>query len=40
MGQSFIGYMIGLILGHVYIFLKDVYKTKYRKDYLATPKFL
>ncbi len=36
-GDSPIPNLIGLALGHLYIFLKDVYAVKIHKDYLATP---
>jgi hypothetical protein len=32
--------LIGIALGHLYIFLKDIYAIKSHKDYLATPQFL
>ena len=40
MGQSLIPFLIGLFFGHLYIYIKDVLTAKYRKDYLATPRFL
>lgn len=39
MGQSFYVYLIGLIFGHFYIFIKDIMLLKTHKDYLPTPKF-
>lgn len=39
-GASFIVYVIGLILGHLYITIKDIYLPRYHKDYLPTPNFL
>lgn len=29
--------LIGIALGHLYIFLKDIYAIRSHKDYLATP---
>jgi hypothetical protein len=31
--------LVGLGLGHLYIFLKDIYAVQHHKDYLATPEF-
>ena len=31
---------MGLGLGHLYIFLKDIYVIKSHKDFLATPQFM
>lgn len=39
-GQSFLVYLLGLFLGHMYIVIKDIYVPRYRKDYLPTPDFL
>ena len=39
-GGSFINYVIGIALGHLYIFVKDVAIVKYHKDYLPTPRWL
>jgi hypothetical protein len=40
MGEGFLPNAIGLALGHLYIFLKDIYVIKSHKDLLATPRFL
>ena len=40
LGASFIIYVIGLLLGHLYITIKDIYLPRYHKDYLPTPQFL
>ena len=40
MGGSFITYAIGLVLGHLYIAIKDIYLPRYHKDFLSTPQFL
>lgn len=40
MGGSFYIYLFGLLLGHLYIVVKDIYLPRYHKDYLATPQFL
>lgn len=32
-------YLIGIALGHLYIFIKDIAVVKYHKDYLPTPRF-
>jgi hypothetical protein len=39
LGQSFFVYLVGLLLGHMYIFVKDIMLLKIHKDYLPTPKF-
>jgi hypothetical protein len=39
-GQSFLVYLLGLFLGHMYIVIKDIYVPRYHKDYLPTPDFL
>jgi hypothetical protein len=40
MGGSLYIYLAGLLLGHLYIAIKDIYLPKYHKDYLPTPQFL
>lgn len=39
LGKSFLVYLVGLFLGHIYIFIKDIMLLKIHKDYLPTPKF-
>jgi hypothetical protein len=39
LGESWILYILGLLLGHLYIFFKDIMLPKTHKDYLPTPKF-
>jgi len=39
-GGSFLPYLIGIGLGHLYIFIKDIAFVQYHKDYLPTPDFL
>ena len=38
-GGNLINYIIGIILGHAYIFAKDIAVLRYHKDYLATPQW-
>jgi hypothetical protein len=38
-GGSLIHYILGIILGHAYIFVKDIAVLRYHKDYLATPRW-
>ncbi len=38
-GGSFMPYIIGIGLGHLYIFIKDIAIVRYHKDYLPTPNF-
>ena len=38
-GSSWIVYVVGLMMGHMYIFFKDIMLPKTHKDYLKTPKF-
>ncbi|KRX08303.1 hypothetical protein PPERSA_01764 [Pseudocohnilembus persalinus] len=38
-GQNVLIDVIGLAIGHVYIFLKDIYPQQSHKDYLRTPLF-
>lgn len=37
--DSLIPNLMGIGLGHLYIFLKDIYAVQYHKDFLATPEF-
>lgn len=39
LGESFISYVVGLLLGHLYIFAKDIMYLKTHIDYLPTPIF-
>lgn len=36
-GASLYIYLAGLLLGHLYITIKDIYLLRYHKDYLPTP---
>lgn len=38
-GGSLINYIVGIILGHIYIFVKDIAVIRYHKDYLPTPRW-
>ena len=38
-GGSIINYIIGILLGHAYIFVKDIATVRYQKDYLPTPRW-
>jgi hypothetical protein len=38
-GGNLINYIIGIILGHIYIFVKDIAVLRYHKDYFATPRW-
>jgi len=38
-GGSFKNYVVGIILGHIYIFIKDIAIIRYHKDYLPTPRW-
>lgn len=40
MGESLLPNIMGLGLGHLYIFLKDIYVVRSHKDFLATPQFI
>ena len=40
LGGSFLPLIIGIAIGHLYIFLKDIIAIRNHKDYLATPRFL
>lgn len=33
------GYLIGIALGHAYIFMTDIVPIRYHKDYLKTPRW-
>ena len=39
LGESFVVYLVGLLSGHVYIFIKDIMFLKTHIDYLPTPKW-
>ena len=39
LGASIFQYILGLGLGHLYIFVKDILKVQHRKDYLGTPQW-
>lgn len=36
-GASLLPNIIGIVLGHCYIFVKDIAVVRYHKDYLQTP---
>lgn len=36
-GGSLLPNIIGIVLGHCYIFVKDIAVVRYHKDYLKTP---
>lgn len=36
-GGSLLNYVIGIILGHAYIFVKDIAVLRYHRDFLPTP---
>jgi hypothetical protein len=38
-GASIIPFIIGIVLGHAYIFVKDIAVVRYHKDYLQTPQW-
>ena len=38
-GGNLINYILGIILGHIYIFVKDIAVIRYHKDYLPTPRW-
>lgn len=38
-GGNLINYIFGIILGHAYIFVKDIAILRYHKDYLPTPRW-
>ena len=40
MGQTVEQYLIGVVVGHLYIVLKDILPVSHRINILQTPKFL
>lgn len=38
-GASLLPRIIGIVLGHAYIFVKDIAVVQYRKDYFQTPRW-
>ena len=38
-GGSLINYLFGILLGHAYIFIKDIALVRYHRDYLPTPRW-
>jgi hypothetical protein len=38
-GGSLLPNIIGIVLGHAYIFVKDIAVVRYHKDYLQTPRW-
>ena len=38
-GGNLLSYFFGILLGHLYIFVKDIAVVQYRKDYLPTPRW-
>lgn len=38
-GASLKPYIVGIALGHCYIFVKDIAVVRYHKDYLQTPQW-
>ena len=40
MGASFISHLVGLLLAHMYLTVKDTFVASYRKDFLPTPQIL
>jgi hypothetical protein len=38
-GGRLMPYVIGIMLGHAYIFVKDIAIVRYHKDYLPTPRW-
>jgi hypothetical protein len=38
-GGNLKNYIVGIILGHLYIFVKDIAVVRYHKDYLPTPRW-
>ena len=38
-GGSLINYIVGIFLGHAYIFVKDIALVRYQRDYLPTPRW-
>jgi Der1-like family len=39
-GGSIVYSIIGIAVGHIYIYLKDIYTVARGKDYLKTPRFV
>ena len=35
-----IPYLVGIAIGHLYIFIKDIATVRYHRDYLPTPQFI
>ena len=38
-GGNLFNYLFGILLGHGYIFVKDIALVRYQKDYLPTPRW-
>ena len=38
-GDSLVPYLVGIGLGHLYIFVKDIATLRYNRDYLPTPRW-
>jgi hypothetical protein len=38
-GNSLFNYLFGILLGHAYIFVKDIALVRYQRDYLPTPRW-
>ena len=38
-GGSLLNYLFGILLGHAYIFVKDIALARYQRDYLPTPRW-
>lgn len=38
-GQSLLDEILGIFIGHIYIYIKDILPVSTHKDYLKTPKF-
>ena len=38
-GGNILNYLFGILLGHAYIFVKDIALVRYHKDYLPTPRW-
>ena len=36
-GGNLFNYLFGILLGHAYIFVKDIALARYQRDYLPTP---
>jgi hypothetical protein len=39
-GGNFMNYIFGIMIGHAYIFIKDIALIRYHKDYFPTPLWL